>query len=180
MPRRGTQLVILCEDLQQEVFTRHLFLQCGFHRREIRVKRSPTGKGAGEQYVRKNYPREVKAYRRQSSYRSVCLAVMIDADTYTVVQRLNQLDSALESDTQQKREANEKISIFVPKRNIETWIYYLMGNVVDEETVYPKFPRKSDCKPCVEKLVTEVCPSEPQADSPPPLHLACDELQRIL
>ncbi len=84
MTKRGIQLLILCEDQQQEIFARHFFLNRGFHPREIRIKRSPRGKGSGEQYVREHYPKEVKAYRSQSTYRSIGLAVVIDADTLTV------------------------------------------------------------------------------------------------
>jgi len=180
MTRRGIQLVILCEDQQQEFFARHFFLSRGFPRQKIRVRKSPKGKGSGEQYVREHYPQEVEAYRSRSAYRSVGLAVVIDADTQTVEQRLVQLDSALEVDSQQRRQPEEKIAVFVPKRNIETWIHYLKGQTVDEETVYPRLSRERECKPYVQKLARDICASGLAEDAPPSLHTACDELQRIL
>ncbi len=180
MAKRGVQLIILCEDLQQEVFARNFFMNRGFHHREIRIKRSSEGRGSGEHYVRQHYPQEVRTYRSKSTHLSIGLAVVIDADTYSVAQRFGQLDSVLESDAQQKRQPNEKIGIFVPKRNIETWIHYLMGEAVDEEKAYAKFHREGECKPYVEKLAKEICPSGLPNDAPPSLHTACDELKRIL
>lgn len=180
MTKRTVQLVILCEDLQQEVFARHFFINRGFHPRKIRVQRSPKGEGSGEQYVRQRYPQEVKAYRSRSTYQSVCLAVVIDADIQTVSQRLSELDTTLESTSQQKRQLEEKIALFVPKRNIETWIYYLRGTAVDEVTAYPKLVREGDCRAEVKKLAQDICPVGLSHDAPPSLYTACDELQRIL
>ncbi len=180
MAKQGVELIILCEDLQQEVFVRHFFLSRGFHRRKIRVKRNPGGQGAGEQYVREQYPQEVRTYRSKSTYLSMRLAVVIDADTHPLEQRLTQLDTALRNASQPIRQADERIAIFVPKRNIETWIHYLMGETVDEQSVYPKLTRESQCKFYVEKLIEEICPSGLPEDAPKSLHAACDELQRIL
>lgn len=93
--------------------------------------------------MRELYPMEVKAYRSKKNYLAISLVVVIDADKYTVADRLHQLDTALEEDSQPRRQEEEQIAIFVPKRNIETWIYYLQGETVDEETAYPKLLRES-------------------------------------
>jgi hypothetical protein len=128
MAKHPVQLVILCEDLQQEVFARHFFLKYGFDYRKIRIQRPLSGKGSGEQGVRKQYPQEVRTYRCKSHHLGIKVAVLIDADpSSTVQQRLSQLDKALEADGQAKRQPDEQIAIFVPKRNIETWIHYLKG-----------------------------------------------------
>jgi len=175
------RLVILCEDLQQEVFARQFFMSRGFLRHELDFKRSIRGKGSGEQYVRTRYVQEVKKFRQKSTYiRSIRLVVIIDADKHTVKERLNQLDSALEENGQPKRQPNEKMAIFVPKRNIETWIHYLMGESVDEERAYRKLSREGECKPYVDQLVKKICPTGLPEDAPPSLHAACEELQRIL
>lgn len=180
MAKRGVQLVILCEDLQQAVFARHYFMQLGFQNHEIRINKSPTGKGAGEQYVREQFPGEVRTYRSKSTYLSICLVVVIDADTDTVKQRLSKLDLTLADDGQENRQPQEKIAVFIPKRNIETWIHYLMGEMVDEQTDYQKLPKEGDCKSYVEKLAHNICPAGLPADAPSSLQTACDELQRIL
>jgi len=177
MTRRSVQLVVLCEDQQQEVFARRFFIKRGVHPRNIKIKKSPKGKGAAEQYVRERYSQEVKAYRSKSPNLSIALAVIIDADPQnTVEQRLRELDSTLE----EKRQEGEKIAIFVPKRNIETWIYYLRERDVNEEESYLKLSRTGDCKPDVDRLVQDICPSGLPQDAPPSLRAACGELERIL
>ncbi|NJN95029.1 MAG: hypothetical protein HC875_13460 [Anaerolineales bacterium] len=183
MARRGVTLVILCEDLQQEVFARKYFMtrfDLGY--RDIRVNRNEKGKGSGEYHVREQYPNEVKTYRSKSPYlSSIRLAVFIDTDNNAVEQRLKEMDSMLLNDGQERRQRNEKIAVFTPKRNIETWIHYLMGETINEQTSYQKFTNNEGaCKPYVERLASEICPVGLPADAPPSLHVACDELQRLL
>jgi hypothetical protein len=179
MSRRKVSIVILCEDRQQEVFARHYLIQCGVPRAKIRTNTCPKGKQAGEQYVREQYPIEVKAYRSKSSFLSIALTVVTDADTLAVQERLRQLDEALQASSQPGRQINERIGLFVPKRNIETWIHYLKGNIVDEKKPYPRLECESDCKPLVEDLVRK-CAIGLESDAPDSLQQACPELRRIL
>jgi hypothetical protein len=176
MSQRRVQIVILCEDRQQEVFARHFLKKRGF---TGNITPKPCLEGAGEQYVRDNYPKEVKAYRSKN-YLSGMLIVLIDADKKTVEERLKQLDDALIENAQELRQPHEKIAIFVPKRNIETWIHYLQGTNVDEETEYTKFKKQSDCKPYIEQLVNQCYQGNLDENAPPSLKAACGELQRIL
>ena len=104
---------------------------------------------------------------------------MIDADIRRVVDWLNDLDASLAEAELDKRQLNERIGIFVPKRNIETWIHYLMGEIVDEDTAYPKLKKQSECKPLVEKLAQK-CNQPLEQKAPPSLQAACTELQRIM
>lgn len=46
--------------------------------------------------------------------------MLIDADNGTIQEHLDQLAQALGEDTQQNRQPDEAIAIFIPKRNIET------------------------------------------------------------
>lgn len=176
---RRTRLTILCEDLQQEVFVRHYFLQRGFDRREIRTEHAPQGRGAGEQFVRERFPLEVRDHRRRASYQSVALVVVIDADTQSVAQRINSLNQTLRQNGQAERQPDERIALFVPKRNIETWIHYPLHSMVDEETVYPKLGKQSDCIVVVRMYVQTICTSRLPDEAPPSLHAACQELARI-
>jgi hypothetical protein len=175
---RKVQLVILCEDQQQSTFAFQYFIKRGFHPRKIRVEVNPKGKGSGEQYVRELYPREVAAYRNPRV--TSVLAVVIDADRLSVNERLQQLDEALRTDDMPVRQDSEKIAVFVPRRNIETWIAYGQGQEVDEETAYPKLSRPGDCKPIVKTFVDDICQNDLASDAPPSLHHACVELARIL
>ncbi|MEQ9355381.1 hypothetical protein [Coleofasciculus chthonoplastes] len=63
MSQRRVQIVILCEDRQQEVFARHFLKKRGFNG-IFRAKICPPGRQSGEQYVRTQYPVEVKTYRQ--------------------------------------------------------------------------------------------------------------------
>ena len=176
MSQRRVQIVILCEDKQQEVFARHFLKKRGF---TGNIKPKICLEGAGEQFVRDNYPKEVKAYRSKN-YLSGMLIVLIDADKKTVEERLKQLDDALIENAQELRQPHEKIAVFVPKRNIETWIHYLQGTNVDEETEYTKLKKQSDCKPYLEQLVNQCYQGNLDENAPPSLKAACGELQRIL
>ncbi len=61
---------------------------------------------------------------------------MIDADNNTVQDRFNQLDQALQGEGMPIVELKDRIARLVPRRNVETWILYLTGSVVDEDTDY--------------------------------------------
>ncbi len=172
MSKRYSQIVILCEDRQHEVFIRHFFKKrYGVTERQIRVLICPQGKGAGEQFVRREYPMQVKVLR-QKHHLSKALVVMIDADILTVLERLNQLLPLPDE--------NEKVVRLVPKRNIETWIHYLNDDLplVNETDIYHKLDKESDCKQGVEKLVG-FCVNGLPVDCLPSLQIGCIELYRI-
>lgn len=180
MSQRRVQIVILCEDRQQEVFARHFLKKRGFAG-QFRPKICPPGSQSGEQYVRTQYPVEVKAYRQNRNRVSIGLVVLIDADTDALQERLNQLDRTLSEDSQQNRQPDEAIAIFIPKRNIETWIHYLQGETVDEETGYSKFEKnEAACKPYVENLAEQCRSQNLPENAPESLQAACGELQRLL
>ena len=176
---RQTQIIILCEDRQQEVFARKYFEARGIPRRKITPIVCPSGKQAGEQYVRERYGAEVETFRRKQR-ENRALVVVIDADTQAVTNRLKQLDQQLASDNQPPRLNHERIAIFIPKRNIEPWIAFARGEAVDEETLYRKLAQESDCVPDVQRLATEICPKGLPANAPDSLHRGCEELKRIL
>ena len=112
MTQNRQTIVILCEDRQQYVFARYFLQKKGLTGKFI-DRSCPSGRQAGEQYVRERYALEVKAHRSKN-YLNICLIVVIDADKGTVAERIKQLDSVLE----EKRHYKEKIAIFVPRRNI--------------------------------------------------------------
>ncbi|MEG4810986.1 hypothetical protein QUA82_24620 [Microcoleus sp. F8-D3] len=180
MSQRRVQIVILCEDKQQEVFARYFLKKRGFTGL-IRAKICPPGSQAGEQYVRTEYPKEVKAYRQNKNRVAIGLVVLIDADTGTLAARLNWLASVLDEHKQENRKPNEAIAIFVPKRNIETWIHYLQRETVNEEDDYAKFEKnEAACKTAVEDLADRCYSQSLPEDAPRSLQAACGELQRLL
>lgn len=180
MSQRRVQIVILCEDRQQEVFARYFLKKRGL-RGQFRANICPKGSKSGEQYVRSQYPVEVKAYRQNRNRVSIELVVLIDADTCILEARLNELAGMLEEDEQENRRLDEAIAIFVPKRNIETWIHYLQGESVNEEDAYAKFEQnEAVCKTDVEDLADRCYSQSLPEDAPPSLQAACGELQRLL
>ncbi len=103
----------------------------------MRIQPSPRGRGSAEAWVREHYVEEVARYRsRQAKRAKTALIVMIDADTKTVKQRLDQLDQALKASGGSALGTSEEIARLVPKRNVETWILCLTDEAVDEETDY--------------------------------------------
>lgn len=173
-----TEVVVLCEDLQQAVFARTYLVERGILRKRIRIIPLP-GEGAGESFVRREYPGEVRAYRKNARQKTLGLVVMIDADTHSVEKRCQEMDRLLQEAGMLARQPAERIGVFIPRRNIETWIYFLQGQSVDEEAAYPKFRKnESVCKPYVTTLAQNY--RQPLSDhAPASLKAACRETARI-
>lgn len=62
---RRVKIVLLCEDSQHEAFVRRFLKGMSWNTREIRVEKSPSAGGSAEQWVRENFPRELKIYRQR-------------------------------------------------------------------------------------------------------------------
>jgi hypothetical protein len=175
MADRYTEVVILCEDIVHLNFVRRYLVLRGIHSRRIRGKIAPPGRGAGAQFVIESYPLEVKTLRSRSFLRAG-LVVVVDADNLPVEERLRQLEQSL---GQPPRGDAERIGILTPKRNIETWIFCLVGNTVNED---------DDCKTRVSSSAMKdavaafgnLCPRKADDISVPSLQLACTELTTFL
>ena len=175
MSIRRVKIVLLCEDSQHEAFTRRFLKGMGWNTREIRVEKSPSPLGSAEQWVRENFSDELSVYRQRRQKATSALIAMIDADTKSVQDRINQFERACDSMQIAFRTADEAVAIAVPKRNIETWIYYLRGRPVNEQGPYPRLERERECKPAVDRLV-ELCHSTGLAtNAPQALVAGCDE-----
>ncbi len=118
---------------------------------------------------------------------------MIDADDKSIYERIKRFHKALDPEkgelNQDTRFPKEKIAIFIPARNIETWFYYInLEQECDEETDYKKLEysrlsmqqRVSLAKISAKKLAEEICQSGLKDDAPMALHKACEELKRLL
>jgi len=180
MARRGVRIVFLCEDNEHKQFAYRAFLKLGFHRRELYVTASPVGRGAAEQWVREQYPIEVKSQRRRSSSQHAGLLVVLDADRCTVAERANQLADQLARSGQSQRAASERIVHWIPRRHIETWIASLRGRDVDEESDCKSLVKSDDIRPSAESFVRiyRDANSRP-ADALPSLSLALEETDRL-
>ena len=136
---------VLCEDKLTHCYIRRFLLAQGISGRKIFPLPLPAD-GCGEQYVREKFPKYLQALRSKN-YDSNVLVVAIDADKKTPQERKNQLNKACESVNVSDRSESDKLLIFVPKRNIETWIKYFDGETVDEEQDYAHYlnGHESDC-----------------------------------
>jgi hypothetical protein len=178
MADRYTQVVVLCEDLMHLNFVRRFLIQRGIKDRRIHGKISPSGRGAASQFVIETYPTEVQAIRSKPHLRAGLVAV-IDADNQSVADRLRQLEQSLMQSGKSSRKADERIAALSPKRNIETWIFHLCGNAVDEETDYKNRVSSADIKPSVAAFA-EACPEKCETLQLPSLQHACKELTAFI
>jgi hypothetical protein len=134
---RIAEIIVLAEDLRQFNLARR-YLERNHNPGKIRAVLAPRGRGAGEQYVRDKYLAEVKEYRNRARRRKAALVVVTDADTDTVVERLNKLATMLQLAGERNRQPQEAIALLIPKRNIETWICCLLCDEVDETNDYKR------------------------------------------
>ncbi|MEG4579762.1 hypothetical protein QUA71_09155 [Microcoleus sp. MON1_C5] len=184
------EVTILCEDIDQERFIREYLICRGLE--EHKIKDYGNSKGIeiknNNALIVKNYPDIIKSYRRRK-YRNIAVVVMIDADEDSVSDKMRslhkELDEAAGNLNKDTRLPNEKVAIFVPARNIETWFYYIMeGQECDETTDYKdkKMSAKERielAKSAAQKLAREICPQGVDRITLPSLRYACTELQRL-
>jgi hypothetical protein len=130
---RPSQVIVLAEDKRQEQLISRYLRRIGLDNHDMRFP--PRSAGSGEQWVREQLPKELRAYRRRSARAETKLIAVVDADKSTVQKRLAQLDRRIREDgVELIRTEAEQVACLVPKRNIETWILCLIGSAVDEET----------------------------------------------
>jgi len=177
---RNVQVVILCEDRQHAAFARRFLEMNGQSARIQRVLIAPKGRGSGEQFVRENFTTELAFYRSRKHRVQQALIVIVDADTISFNERIIQLENACDVAGVDRRQPDERVAVFIPGRNIETWCAYLSGTTVDEDTTYPRLERERDCAPLVERLA-EMCRQRMlRQPSPPSLDAACTEFRARL
>jgi hypothetical protein len=145
-----------------------------------RVEVNPKGRGSGEQFVRQRFVKELAYYRARKHRVEQALIVLIDADGRDVAARIEQVESACIEAGGQRRQRDERVAIFVPARNIETWLAYLEGQTVNETDTYPKLKRERDCKVHADRLYDMCQRGALRKPSPPSLEAACEEFHSWL
>ncbi len=186
------EVTILCEDIDQERFIREYLICRGLEDHKIKDFGNPKGieiKNNNASIV-KYYPALIKSYRRRK-YRNIALVVMIDADEDSVSDKMRslhkKLDEAAGNLNKDTRLRDEKVAIFVPARNIETWFYYINNNIEGQEcneiTDYKDKKMSAEeriqlAKSAAQKLA-KICPHGVDRIALPSLRYACRELQRL-
>ena len=149
---RGVRFTVLVEDRPLERFVRECLHALGVHTREIRIVGYPAGRGSAKQWIDREYPIQVQAHRRRSS-ENIALVVGTDADEQTVQQRVQRLAEVLQEAGREARAAHERIALWIPRWNIETWLLFLNGQAVDEAANYKGQAREVDIKAAAREFV---------------------------
>lgn len=174
----GVKIILFCEDQQTNSFVRNFLKHRNFKKgRDITTLLASSG--SGEQWVRKQYPKQLNAIRnRKNAY----LIVVIDADIHTLDYRHQQLKQECEENHISPRNSSDiNVLHIIPRRNIETWLKYLENeNNIDESVQYPKLKRPGDCKEHAENLYN-MCHVQQQLrePAPPSLREACNEYHKL-
>ena len=179
---RGERLrfTILGEGARDYYFVK-AFLTATLGKKRVECYRSQTipGVGSGEQQVRTLFPRELEAARRRPQKEQFWLAVITDGDKFSPARRRVQLDKEAEVCGLAATRSEDKVIVFVPCRNIESWFQWLeTGEKLDETKDYKEMFRNA--KPTMYgKQLSLKCGSVPRSGFPPSLQDACDQWVRI-
>ncbi len=182
MPGRAdrTKFTILGEGLGDYYFAK-AFLESAFGKNKVECYRSQTipGAGSGEQQVRRIFPRELSARRRRPRDERHWLVVITDGDLSTPDQRRNQLEQQAAAIGLERTDPEEKVAVFVPCRNIESWFQWLeTAEQVDETKDYKS--RFSSAKPVkYGRQLKDKCLRVAMEDFPPSLQDACEQWKRM-
>ena len=174
----SAKVVLLCEDSQTDSFVRRFLRHRRIRHRDVFTKPLPHGAQSGEQWVRTQFPKELKAIRARLG---AWLVVVIDADARTTEATQDWLDAECRSSDVAARTGEDPVIVAVPKRNIETWFAFLKTDETpSEDRRYPHLKRVRDCRPLADKLF-RMCHEEQRLSpaAPPSLVDACVEYRRF-
>lgn len=175
---KPARIIILCEDLQQACFVRRFLMNRGWESHDWHVKNPPPYSGSAEQWVRQQLPLEMKAYRSKCNKLRIGLVAVIDADSHEVADRVRGFETACDEQGVPPKQPDERVLYVIPKRNIETWLAYLRGELsVDEQTQYPRHECESLCHPEVDRLAAMCRKGQLGGDPPASLERCCRDFQ---
>jgi hypothetical protein len=152
--KRGIRVQIIVEDETLERLVREVLRLSGFNRHELRVTPYPVGRGSAKAWVNRQYPLEVSRLRSRS-YQNLAVVVGTDADEMSVQQRAAELADMLVHAKCGPRDASERIVLWIPKWNIETWLLYFAGDVRDEGANYKSDLGHPDFRACAQAFADE-------------------------
>jgi len=117
----GYRITVLCEDIAQYDFI------CAYAKLLGADNKITKLSAYNNDTVLKLYSKAVSSYRKYAT-QNIILVAMIDADEKTVNERLRSFDRVLDEEkyrlNQPTRLDSEKILLFAPIRNIESWFYF--------------------------------------------------------
>jgi hypothetical protein len=116
-----------CEDRNHEKFIRRLLPVLGIQLENVFP--APRGTGSAVSWVTARYPDICLKARATRNQVNLGFLVIVEGDSEGVEARVNQLHA-------EERDPNERIAILVPTWSIESWVWWLTGNEVDESKKY--------------------------------------------
>lgn len=173
------RFIILCEGMRDYYFAK-AFLKSALGKSKVECYRSQTvtGAGSGEQRVREAFSKELAARRRRPRTEHLWLVVVTDGDRFSPDQRRNQLEKEVEDQNLARPGTDEKVVVFVPCRNLESWFKWIETGKIDEATNYKnRFPNARPTQ--YAKQLSNKCQVLTTDDSPPSLQDACEQWRRL-
>ncbi len=143
------QYAVLCEDAQSKSFLLSFLDEQGINKRKIRVNMSPAGQKCGSDYVRQQYPFEIRLLLSKKHLK-LALIVCTDADMLTVEERIKFVESNIGSIIFNRNQ--EFVIIWVPKHQIENWIHFFREGRIDEAIDYRHSGKPERCKDEAKKM----------------------------
>ena len=176
---QAAQVFVLAEDLRHRMLIRRHLRKRGYTPHRItELPWLPNYETPCLKFVLEELAVQVQAIRAKHSSHS--LIAVVDADDFTVAERIAQLEKRLTDSAQLPRQVGEPIAFVVPRRNVETWLHYLEGNAVDEETDYKPLCRSLDNGECARKFADCIVARSFIPPCPPSLeHAGTVELPKI-
>lgn len=135
---RVCKIVLVCEGWRDQRFAVSFLKAAGINPRSIEPKTNPSG--SGYDWVKRQFLSEVKYLQQFREGRGVL--GIIDEDGQGDMARVNDISNCLRSENLPVINPSEGRCLLLPKRNIETWLYWLTGQIastpvsVDEVTDY--------------------------------------------
>jgi hypothetical protein len=126
---RVCRIVLVCEGWEDVAFLKGFFTEAGI-KLGIEARKNPRGRGCGFDYVREIFAQEVQLLGRYHEGRGVL--AMIDEDGKGVEVRRSSVTSLLEPKDLPRLDCSQGRCLILPKRNIETWIYWLTGAKIND------------------------------------------------
>ena len=174
-----TQAILLCEDDRHYSFGLAAMDEFGIDKRKLRLRKSPGGKGSAYTWVLKNFPIELQEYRKRSNFQNLSLFVIIDEDGQSVDLRRRQLAQTVAENGLAPVGDDERVYVFVPTRNIETWAVWCRGDQVDEYVDYSKKPIEN-VAPLAREFARSCRQGSQRPRMPKSLQAACTEFLKSL
>lgn len=164
------QIIILCEDKAHYHFMKGYCEAAGWKSRQLFPDLCPPGSQSAEQWVRQRFEQTLRSFRSMHGQgRNICLMIMIDADRFSPEERKSQLQQNIQ------RESNEPVGIFVPKRNIQSWMAWIDGNYTNEDTDHKNAYQKKSPNSLYGKKLRAICIKPNSKELPPSVQDACRE-----